>query len=253
MPQSSAAGGGGPGHGRASLRDMSLRAIVLIAATATGTLACSTVQDSKPAAPAIPAAPPALPPGMTQEETDAYAAGATPGEMHAWLAGNAGTWTGVSRNWSAPDTEPMSSDTTLVATMELGGRYLHNSVSAEWPGIGPFDGRGTIGYDNSQRMFVATWCDNMGTGIMTGSGQLAADRKTLTITYTFFDPASRKPTTMRETMVRETDDRIWVRLWMTNPKTGADFLMMETTYTRKAKAGAPAWKRPLNDNRGDRD
>lgn len=233
-----------PAQARYSLGMLTHAAALLIVAASAALI--QPAQDAKPAAPQ-------LPPGMTQAEADAYAAAAAPGEMHAWLAKNAGTWTGVSRNWSAPDTDPMSSDSTLVATMELGGRYLQNSVSAEWPGIGPFEGRGTVGYDNAQRMFTATWCDNMGTGIMTGTGQLSADRKTLTVTYTYFDPAARKQTTLREATVRETDDRMWVRLWMTDPKSGKEFLMMETTYTRKAKPAAPSWKRPLNDNRGDRD
>jgi len=89
---------------------------------------------------------------------------------------------------------------------------------------------------------------------MTGTGKLSDDRKTLTITYTYFDPAKKKQVTLREVTVRETDDRIWLRIWSTSASTGKEFLMMETTYTRvPQKAVPPAPKRPLNDGRGDRD
>jgi hypothetical protein len=232
------------------------------AATLTAALLATTIpflpQDTKPA-PAAPAAP-APPPGMTQADVDAYAAAAAPGEMHAWLAKAAGTWTGVSRNWPTPDAAPMPSTVTMNSRMDLGGRFLMNDVRAEWPEIGTFEGRATLGYDNAQRIFVSSWVDNMGTGIMSGTGQLADDRKTLTITYTYFDPAKKKQVTLREVTVRETDDRIWLRIWGTSAATGKEFLMTETTYTRVPQqpvqptpAAPPARKRPLNDGRGDRD
>ena len=227
---------------------MHLRSIALIAATVLTALACTTVQDSKPAAPAAPAPPP--PPGMTPAEMDAYAAAAAPGEMHAWLAKGVGSWKGPSRNWSAPNAEPMSSEATMTSRMELGGRFLMNDVRTEWPQIGRFEGRATLGYDGAQRMFVSSWVDNMGTGMMTGSGQLSDDRKTLTLTHTYFDPAKKRNVTLREVIVREGDDRMWVRIWSPGKEPGTDFLMMETTYLRQA---APSRPRVLNDGRGDRD
>lgn len=196
---------------------------------------------------AVPAAPPA---GMTQAEMDAYAAAAAPGEMHAWLAKGTGSWKGVSRNWSAPNTEPMSSEATMSSRMELGGRFLMNDVRTEWPEIGTFEGRATLGYDVAQRMFVSSWVDNMGTGMMTGTGQLSDDRKTLTLTHTYFDPAKKRNVTLREVIVRESDDRMWVRIWSPGNEPGTDFLMMETTYLRQSASARP---RVLNDGRGDRD
>ena len=161
-----------------------------------------------------------------------------------------GSWKGPSRNWSAPNAEPMSSEATLTSRMELGGRFLMNDVRTEWPQIGTFEGRATLGYDVAQRMFVSSWVDNMGTGMMTGTGQLSDDRKTLTLTHTYFNPAKKRNVTLREVIVRESDDRMWVRIWSPGNEPGADFLMMETTYLRQA---APARPRVLNDGRGDRD
>ncbi len=220
------------------------------------TAACATRQDPAPgvtpasaatATAAVPAAPPA---GMTQAEMDAYAAAAATGEMHSWLAKGAGTWKGPSRNWPAPNAEPMSSEATMTSRMELGGRFLMNDMRTEWPQIGTFEGRATLGYDVAQRMFVSSWVDNMGTGMMTGNGQLSDDRKTLTLSHTYFDPAKKRNVTLREVIVRESDDRMWVRIWSPGKEPGTEFLMMETTYLRQS---APARQRVLNDGRGDRD
>lgn len=45
----------------------------------------------------------------------------------------------------------------------------------------PFEGHGTLAYDNHRKMFVSTWIDNMGSGIMVLEGTYDDASKTLTL------------------------------------------------------------------------
>ena len=46
----------------------------------------------------------------------------------------------------------------------------------------PFEGMGIVGYDNLLKKFVSVWIDNMGTGLMPGTGTYDAATKTYTYT-----------------------------------------------------------------------
>jgi hypothetical protein len=179
-----------------------------------------------------------LPPGMTEADMQACMAAATPGEPHARLAKGAGTWHGTQQLWMGPGMEPMSSTCTSTVSSLMDGRYAKCEVAGEMPGMGPFNGLGLTGFDNVSKKFVASWVDNMGTGIMYGTGDLSGDGKTLTINYTYNCPITQKPTTMRSVETMTGADTMRLEMFARDPKSGVEYKMMSTEFTRTKKAVA---------------
>lgn len=179
-----------------------------------------------------------LPPGWTEKDMQACMEAGTPGEMHQWLTEGAGKWTGKQTMWMAPDTDPMTSEVTMTITPILEGRYVKCEYAGEIPGMGPFLGYGLTGYDNVARKFQGTWIDNHSTGIMTGTGELSSDNKTLTWTYTYNCPITLKPTKMREIDRITGKDTRSMEMHGVDPKSGKEFKMMEISFTRTGPAPA---------------
>ncbi len=115
---------------------------------------------------------------------------ARPGENHKLLAQSAGTWTYINKMWMSPDPKapPTEVPGTMVTRPIMGGRFFTSEHSGKVSMPGPdgkmtemdFKGMALEGYDNVKKKFVATWIDNMGTGIMTMEGTYDAPTKTLT-------------------------------------------------------------------------
>ncbi len=92
----------------------------------------------------------------------------------------AGTWTYTVKMWMAPDAPPMESKGSAVRKPIMEGRYFVANFTGEMKMPGEdgkmknfeFKGMSIEGYDNVQQKFVSTWCDNMGTGIMTSDRHL---------------------------------------------------------------------------------
>ena len=63
------------------------------------------------------------------------------------------------------------------AKMVMGDRYLDETYTGTMMGM-PFEGHSTMAYDNVQKKYLSTWIDNMGTGIMFGSGTCDASGTT---------------------------------------------------------------------------
>lgn len=49
--------------------------------------------------------------------------------------------------------------------MILGGRYQQSMHTGSFNGM-PFEGISLVGYDNTKKVFMSSWADNMGTGSM---------------------------------------------------------------------------------------
>ncbi len=172
-----------------------------------------------------------LPEGWTMEDMAALAAAGTPGEQHRWLAEGAGSWDGKGSVWGAPGTEPVAFECALTITPIMDGRYLRSEMSGEMPGLGLFTGQGVVGYDNVVGKFVGNWIDNQSTGIANGEG--ARDGDTLTWTFSYHCPITRKPTALRQVeRIVDANTRTMV-MHGTDAKSGKEFKMMELTYTRR--------------------
>jgi hypothetical protein len=110
-------------------------------------------------------------------------------ENHKLLAQLAGTWKYDVKMWMAPDAPPMLSKGTAVRKPIMDGRYFvlnvtgNMKMSAEDGKMKNFEFKGMSieGYDNVQKKFIGTWCDNMGTGVMMSTGTY--DPATKSFTY----------------------------------------------------------------------
>lgn len=211
------------------IRRFSVAAVGFAALVASISFALAQQQQQPPQQPQ-------LPPGWTQEDMQACMDAGTPGEMHAFLVESAGVWHGKGKMWMAPGMAPIDSESTSTITPIMDGRYIMCEMAGEMPGMGTFSGHGIYGFDNVSQKFQSSWVDNMSTGQMFGTGERSSDGKTLTWTYTYNCPVTKKPTTMREVeKITGKDTRI-MEMHGIDPKSGKEFKMMELTMTRKGGA-----------------
>ena len=97
----------------------------------------------------------------------------------------------------------------------------------------PFHGFGISGHNNKTDKFQFCWIDNMGTGIMTGSGTFKG--KVLSWTATATDPMTGDHT-MRGTETFSDPDRFTATMYGPGPD-GREYKIMELTYTRVSDVG----------------
>ena len=118
-----------------------------------------------------------------------YELAATPGKAHDLLSPLAGNFT-VTAKFDSPD-GVITSTGKATAEWILGGRFVRQNFSGDMMGQ-PFTGVGHTGYDNSRKLYQATWMDSMSTAIFYMEGQADASAKTLTLTGEGIDPAEGK-------------------------------------------------------------
>jgi hypothetical protein len=125
--------------------------------------------------------------------------------------------------------EPMTSEGQSELKLMLGDRYLEEHATGNMGGM-QFEGHGITGYDNAKKMYVFSWVDNMGTGIMNGTGSYDEAKKMLTMksTGTGMDG---KPATYRSTMTFPDDNTMLFTMFTVEK--GKEKKMMEMTYTRQ--------------------
>jgi hypothetical protein len=174
-----------------------------------------------------------LPPGWTQADMQACLLAATPGKMHERLAKDVGVWQGTCTMWMYPGAEPMKNNATSTITAVMDGRYTKCEMAGEIPGMGPYSGFGIYGFDNVSQKFVSTWIDNHSTGMMTGTGELSPDGKTLTWSFSYNCPLTKKPTPMREVETITGPNTKTLEMFGPDPKSGKEFKMMSIELTKK--------------------
>jgi Protein of unknown function (DUF1579) len=163
-------------------------------------------------------------------------------ENHKLLAGMDGNWNYTIKFWMNPDPNapPQQSKGTATRKSIMGGRYSVMDVSGkmQMPGEGgkmkdmQFKGMGLEGYDNVKQKFVASWIDNMGTGIQFSEGTFDPATKTLTYTSEIeMMPGMKTP--VRE-VLKVTDNNHMMLEWYEN-RGGQEKKTMEINYTRAGK------------------
>lgn len=189
-----------------------------------------------------PAAPPQiqLPPGWTEADMQACMLAGTPGEMQERLAKQAGVWRGQSTMWMSPVAEPITSECTMTVTPIMDGRYIRVEMAGETPGMGPYSGLGIYGFDNVSQKFVSTWIDSHSTGILRGEGDLSADGNTLTWSFTYNCPITKKPAVLREVETTTGPDSKTLETFASDPKTGEEFRMMSIELKKQAHSPTAA-------------
>ena len=157
----------------------------------------------------------------------------TPGDMHKMIASWNGTWNGEVTMWQAPGAPAQTSKSTAVNKTVLGGRYQVSNHTGNMMGM-PFEGMSTLAYDNAKKVFISTWFDNMGTGLMKLEGPWDEASKSMILSGKCVDPASG---TGQEMYIREVfriiDDKTQsMEMYGPGPD-GKEFRMMEIKMTKK--------------------
>jgi hypothetical protein len=196
-------------------------------AALVGSLAIAATDTSAPAQGEMQ-----LPPGWTAEDMQAMMAAGTPGEMHARLAEDVGTWTTKSQMWMQPGAEPMGCEGTATVKPIMDGRYVQVEMKGEMPGMGEFTGVGIYGFDNVSQEFVSVWLDNHSTGIMNGTGELSDDGKTITWNYSGNCPLTKKPIAIKDVETVTGPGTKVIESFGPDRKTGEVYKMMRIEMTK---------------------
>ena len=154
----------------------------------------------------------------------------TPGDMQKMLASMDGKWETEVTTMMDPSKPAEKSKGSTVNKMIMGGRYQQSMHSGNMMGM-PFEGMSITGYDNSKKVFVNTWVDNMGTGIMTMEGPYDAATKTIELKGKSTDPSTGKDCITRETLKIIDDKNQYMEMFVTQG--GKEMKMMEIKYTKK--------------------
>ena len=154
----------------------------------------------------------------------------TPGEEHKLLAKANGKWNEEITMWMSPDAPPTKNTATAENKMIMNGLYQYSTHKGNFMGM-PFEGISTTGYDNARKIYVSTWIDNMGSGIMHMEGPYDAATKTVTLSGTATDPMTGKAMEVRETMKTIDDNTQFMEMFET--RGGKERKTMEIKFTRK--------------------
>jgi hypothetical protein len=158
----------------------------------------------------------------------AWAAHMTPGAVHKMLATADGKWNAEITIYLNPDS-PSVSKAVCENKMILGGRYQQSVYTGNFEGM-PFEGIGTLAYDNSRKVYLSTWIDNMGTGLMYMEGNYDEGTKTMTLKGKGVDVVSGQDIQMRETF--KMIDNNTQQMEMFDMKEGKEAKTMSIKLTR---------------------
>ncbi len=162
----------------------------------------------------------------TQQAMEAAMAPGPNQELMKKLTGN---FDYALKMWMAPGAAPIESKGKRTGEMVMDGRYLQETYTGDFMGQ-PFEGQGTLAYDNFQKKWVSTWIDNSGTGIMMSTG--TCDGKgTWEMKGEMPDPMSGKMVMTRGVTTLKDDNTIVMSMYAPGPD-GKDMKMMEMTLTR---------------------
>jgi Protein of unknown function (DUF1579) len=162
-------------------------------------------------------------------------------ENHKLLSSLDGNWDYAIKFWMNPDPKAPPQESTGTATRKtiMDGRYVTMDVSGNMKMPDEtgnmkdveFKGMGLEGYDNVKKKFVASWIDNMGTGIEFSEGKY--DPATKTFTYSMeMEPMPGMKTKVRE-VIKIVDDSHMMLEWY-ETQHGKEKKTMEINYTKKS-------------------
>ncbi|HPW96939.1 MAG TPA: DUF1579 domain-containing protein [Flavobacterium sp.] len=156
---------------------------------------------------------------------------ATPGEQHALMAKDNGSWTEDMTYWEHAGAEPSKMTMTAESKMIMGGKFQEMTHKGELYGM-PFEGISTFGYNNAEEKYISTWIDNMSTGITVLKGTYDAPTKTYKMIGEVIDPITKKPKTSRETITIIDDNTQKLEMFDVGFD-GKEFKNMEIIMKRK--------------------
>jgi len=164
---------------------------------------------------------------------------AKPGENHKRIQEVAGTWSYQTKWWMNPESPPNESSGTMVARSVMDGRYLISDHTGKIQMPGPdgkmadaeFKGMAVEGYDNAKKKYVASWIDNMGTGIMNLEGTYDPATKALTYLAEYEAMPGMK-TKFREVVTKIDENHRKMEFF--EDRGGKEVKTMQIDYARKS-------------------
>ena len=191
---------------------------------------------AKPAAAPVADAPKQL----SQEEIQkAIAQAATPGEKHKALESMQGKWVAESKFWMDPSKDPETAKADVDINWILGKRFLEQRYRNQSKKL-PFEGIGTLGYDNATSEYVSTWIDTMSTGVHIARGPAGPDPKVIETLGAMACPVSGASMQVRNKTTIVDKNKFTFEMFSQMPDK-PETRALEIVYTRKgtnAKAAA---------------
>jgi hypothetical protein len=182
----------------------------------------ASAQDAKkPAAPA---------PANAQTMVKALENAMTPGPGQKKLDAMVGTFDVAIKTWPDPAKPPVESKATCINTWVLGNRYVQMSL-AGYVGAEMLTGIGYMAYDNTAKVYEATWMDTGSTGMVWYKGGFDPAGKMATMKASVPDPVTGKPTPLELRVTIDDKGGHVTEMWGTGSD-GKMFKMMELRYTR---------------------
>lgn len=170
----------------------------------------------------------------TQEQMAAmqaeWAKMAAPSVHHKHLEYFVGKWKTQTKMWmGGPGSNPMESKGTSEAKWVLGRRFLLDHHKGTLMGR-PHEGMGLTGYDNYRNMYVASWCSNTATHMLTMTGTRDPSG-----TFTYFgemdEPGMKVTGRMVKYVTRIINENKYV-FEIYDLHAGDDYKVVEVTYSR---------------------
>jgi hypothetical protein len=168
---------------------------------------------------------------QSAEEMKAFQNYMTPGNMHKWMAGHVGTWEAEVSIWMDPAAPPSKSKATDVVTMAMNGLFQIGQFSSSMMGM-PMTGQSTLGYNNVTKMFVLSWIDNFGSGMVNMTGVYDEKAKTLSLKGKQTDPMTGGESDIRQENKFIDEDTYTMTMYGAGPG-GKEMKFMEGTFKRK--------------------
>lgn len=173
-------------------------------------------------------------PAKMQEMMATWQKYSTPGAAHQVFAPMAGKWTFTSKAWMSADAKPEESSGSSTLKIILGGRFLQHETKGKAMGQ-PYEGLGLTGYNNVTEKYETLWLDNMGTGMMVGSGAtFDASSNTLKDQGEYSCPfeKDKKRDYRSEWKIVDKNNMVFT-LWGPDMNGGKEIKQMEMTFRRK--------------------
>lgn len=202
---------------------------IILGLVALSFIAVSCKDESKPADVAAASVQPEKQP-TPQEMKKAMDDYKTPGKMHEWMAKWDGTWEGdITAYWNDPAKPEKSKGTAEYKTI-FNGLYQEGVHTGIMDGM-PFEGKSITAYDNAKKVWISTWIDNMGSGVMKLEGDYDVNTKVMTLKGKVVDPVSGKENDVREVITFIDNNNQKMEMYCTS--NGKEMKMMEIVSKRK--------------------
>lgn len=184
-------------------------------------------------------------PGMTPEmmaQMQQCLKNMQPGEPHKLFENFVGSWKTTTKMWMMGEGsgDPIVTGGTSEVKWVLGNRYAYEEHRGET--MMPdetgqmkkmaYEGIGLTGYDNDRNVYVGSWAHNLGTAMLTYSGGLSRDGKTLTLYGTMDEPMMKLVGRHVKYVIRiDGRDRHTFSLY--DLHAGDNYKVIEITYERR--------------------